>query len=230
MQRPPLLQVLSLQAKVRIPISTRKKLVARGPDFLLQGLIGLLTAALIRHAYPMSRVTTLDLCKRRREESTTFAQVSASFDPQDEDCLQKLKSFVSVASDKPGADIAIDVSSSSRGLDTCIECVGTGGKVVVGSWFGAKTVNLRSLGGSFHRSHMTVVASQVSSIPPHLLGRWSKKRRFDVTWDVLRRLNPQRLGGVRVLQVEEAAEGYALLSSQPEKVIQMIFTYQREAL
>lgn len=52
-------------------------------------------------------------------------------------------------------------------------------QVVLCSWFGKKDIGLR-LGTRFHRSHLTLVASQVSSIVGPHSARWSKARRFQV--------------------------------------------------
>lgn len=45
----------------------------------------------------------------------------------------------------------------------------------------------------FHRSHIQLISSQVSCIPEELSVRWSKKRRFDLVWDIVKRLSPSRL-------------------------------------
>jgi len=67
-------------------------------------------------------------------------------------------------------------------------------KVVVASWYSSKTpVNL-NLGTAFHRSHVTLVASQVSELPHALgMGTWSKHRRFQHAWQLVRQLQPSRL-------------------------------------
>ena len=45
----------------------------------------------------------------------------------------------------------------------------------------------------FHRSGKTLQTSQVSDIPSELKARWSKERRFDVSWNFIRRIQPVRL-------------------------------------
>jgi len=52
------------------------------------------------------------------------------------------------------------------------------GRVVIGSWYGSKPVQL-DLGGAFHRSRIRLISSQVSSLAPELSGRWDKSRRFE---------------------------------------------------
>jgi len=57
-------------------------------------------------------------------------------------------------------DTSIEVSGHPKGLQAAIDHTGYGGKVVVGSWYGNAPASLK-LGMKFHRSHLTLVASQV---------------------------------------------------------------------
>jgi threonine dehydrogenase-like Zn-dependent dehydrogenase len=100
---------------------------------------------------------------------------------------------------------------------------GFSGRVVIGSWYGNKNVNL-DLGRHFHRSRIRMICSQVSSIAPEFSGRWIKKRRFDVAWEMIRRLKPAHFITHRY-PIQEAAEAYKLLDQNPEKTIQILFTY-----
>jgi threonine dehydrogenase-like Zn-dependent dehydrogenase len=94
---------------------------------------------------------------------------------------------------------------------------------VVGSWYGKKLAAL-DLGGRFHRSRIRLVSSQVSSIAPELSGRWTKGRRFDVAWEMLRNIKPKRWI-THCLPVSEAAEAYRILDETPGEAIQVIFEY-----
>jgi len=98
------------------------------------------------------------------------------------------------------------------------------GKIVLGSWFGSKSVLLKNLGGRFHRSHMTIVASQVSSIPAQLSGRWSKGRRFQVVWNAVRQLKPSLLI-TSIARPLEASSVYAGLDTNPSQELQVVFYY-----
>jgi len=124
--------------------------------------------------------------------------------------------------------MSIEVSSSDGGLNSAIEATRDGGRVVVGSWFGSKTVELSCLGGRFHRSHMTLVASQVSHIPAPLTARWTKQRRFDLVWRLLKEIKPSKLVDV-VAHVSKAPEIYARLDANPSEILQPLFTYDDEA-
>ncbi len=69
-----------------------------------------------------------------------------------------------------------------------------------------------------------MIASQVSTIAPHLQGRWDRDRRFRVAWDQLRQIRPSRWITHR-FALEQAPEAYRLLDEEPESTIQLIFRY-----
>ena len=77
-------------------------------------------------------------------------------------------------------------------LDEAIAVTGFDGRVVIGSWYGDRPAHLR-LGGSFHRSRMRLISSQVSTIAPRFAGRWSQARRREVAWRMLAEIEPARL-------------------------------------
>jgi hypothetical protein len=64
----------------------------------------------------------------------------------------------------------------------CIErcnCADTfSGRVVIGSWYGEKTAQI--VGGTFHRSRVRLISSQVSTIFAQVTGCWDKSRRFEL--------------------------------------------------
>ena len=80
----------------------------------------------------------------------------------------------------------------------------------VASWYGQKDVGLR-LGTAFHRSHLELVASQVSEITGAHARRWSKARRFAAAWDLLRRVRPSTRLPVLKYTLDQAADAYRLL-------------------
>jgi len=92
-------------------------------------------------------------------------------------------------------DVCVEITGSMSGLQTAIDSTVAGGRVIIGSWFGGSNHTLH-LGTAFHRSHITLKASQVSTVPAHLSMRWPKSRRFKVAWNLLRQLRPSRLLGM----------------------------------
>jgi threonine dehydrogenase-like Zn-dependent dehydrogenase len=121
------------------------------------------------------------------------------------------------------ADLVFELSGHPPVLDAAIEAAGFGARIVIGSWYGSKPVAV-NLGGAFHRNRIRLIGSQVSTLPPHFLPRWTKPRRFAVAWDMIRRTRPARLI-THDLAVERAAEAYEMLDRRPEEVLQVVFTY-----
>ena len=95
---------------------------------------------------------------------------------------------------------------------------------MIGSWYGEKKASL-DLGGSFHRSRIKLISSQVSSIAPELQGRWDKARRFEVAWEALGRIRPEKWITHR-FPLDQAMEAYNMLDKNPDQTIQVVFEYK----
>jgi threonine dehydrogenase-like Zn-dependent dehydrogenase len=183
-----------------------------------QGVVGLLTTALLAEL-PLAGLVTLDAYPLRREWSARLGATASHAPDAAEAALRTLQGERAYA----GADLTYELSGAPRGLDLAIALTGYNGRVVIGSWYGRKRVEL-DLGGRFHRAHMRLIGSQVSALSPEWLGRWTKARRLDVAWAMVRRHAPDRLITHR-LPVERAAEAYRLLDEDPAEAIQIVFTY-----
>jgi threonine dehydrogenase-like Zn-dependent dehydrogenase len=125
---------------------------------------------------------------------------------------------------KPDVDLSIELSGSPDALNDAIALTGFSGRIVVGSWYGRKPAQI-DLGGSFHRSRIKLLSSQVSSISPELSGRWDKARRFESAWGAIRRIQPEKWITHR-FPLEKAGEAYLLLEEAPGSAIQVLFTYK----
>jgi threonine dehydrogenase-like Zn-dependent dehydrogenase len=121
------------------------------------------------------------------------------------------------------ADLTYEVSGAPSALDLAIEVTGFSGRVVVGSWYGTQPAVL-DLGSHFHRSRLSLVSSQVSSLAPALTGRWDRTRRYALVWELLETIRPARFITHRV-PFEAAGDAYRLLTSGQEEVLQIILTY-----
>jgi len=179
-----------------------------------QGVVGLLTTALLAR-FPLADLVTLDRFPLRRETSLALG-ASASLDPE------TLKE-VAERRMPQGADLSIEVSGVPQALDQAIAATGFAGRVVIGSWYGTKPACL-ALGGSFHRSRLRLISSQVSSLDPELSGRWTKARRLETAWEMLERVDLSRLITHR-FPLERAAEAYRLLDENPGQALQVVLTY-----
>lgn len=184
-----------------------------------QGIVGLLTAALLRE-FPLDCLVAADRYDMRRRTSAALG-VSEVFDPGESGGRQKALRLT--GGDSPGFDLVIEISGNPAAIDDAIALTSFSGRIVVGSWYGRKSAAI-DFGGRFHRSRIRLVSSQVSTISPELAGRWTKSRRFDVAWEALERIQPARWI-THSFPIERAAAAYALLDDSPEETLQVVITY-----
>ena len=188
-----------------------------------QGVVGLLTTALLSR-FPLSGLLTVEKYPLRRQMSRKLGAAQV-FDSADTGLIKKIFEEISRGnqSDKTGADLIFEVSGNPAALDTAIQIAGFGSRIIVGSWYGIKK-NRLNLGGNFHRNRIRLISSQVSTVEPALQGRWSKSRRFSLTWEILAELHPEELISHR-FSFEQAAEAFRQLEHSPEKTLQVVLTY-----
>src|SRR3990172_269948 len=181
-----------------------------------QGVIGLLTAALL-HEFPLETIVTADCYPYRRQASLDLG-VTASLDPNTADFLNQLRRALGDA-----ADLAFELSGRPEALNQALALTTYSGRIVIGSWYGEKRAPI-DLGGAFHRSRIKLISSQVSTISPELSGRWDKARRFEVSWELLKRIKPEKWITHR-FPLDKAEEAYRFLDENPQETIQVIFEY-----
>lgn len=182
-----------------------------------QGMVGLLVTGLLAH-FPLDKLVTMDRFDTRRQAGLLLG-ASASLDPDAPQDIARMQNLM-----PEGADLVYELSGAPETLNTAIKMTGFAGRIVVGSWYGQKQAGL-DLGGRFHRSRIQIKSSQVSTLAPELTGRWTKQRRFDLAWDMIRRLEPQRFITHR-FPLRQAGEAYNLLDQHPEKALQILFQYE----
>lgn len=179
-----------------------------------QGVVGLLTASLL-YEFPIDALVTIDRFALRRKASSEIG-VNGSFDPE-------AKELPAYAKDK--FDLVFELSGNPSALNDAIALTRFNGRIVVGSWYGEKKAPI-DLGGSFHRSRIKLISSQVSTVSPDLSGRWDKARRFEVVWKALGMVKPEKWITHR-FPIEKAAKAYELLDQNPAETIQVIFEYSK---
>lgn len=181
-----------------------------------QGIVGLLTVALLRE-FPLASLVTADSFPLRREASLA-QNVTDSLDPHAPDFHSRLSGNA-----REGFDLVYELSGNPLALNDAIAAARFSGRVVIGSWYGKKRSPL-DLGGAFHRSRLKLISSQVSTIAPELSARWDKARRFEVAWDALRRVQPERWITHR-FPLSQVANAYRLLDQNSKETIQVLLTY-----
>jgi 2-desacetyl-2-hydroxyethyl bacteriochlorophyllide A dehydrogenase len=188
-----------------------------------QGIVGLLLTALLA-AFPLGRLVTLDRYPNRRLASENLG-AHASFDPLQPNVLEGLSTALACGGEDPKADLAFEISGNPAALDQALAVTGFHGRIVIGSWYGAKTSELH-LGGNFHRQRQVILSSQVSTIAPELSGRWTRDRVLGVAWQMVQKVKPARFITQR-FPLAQAAQAYQLLDQHPGEAIQAVLTYER---
>jgi len=181
-----------------------------------QGIIGLLTASLLRE-FPLETLVTADPYEMRREASLNL-KVSEALDPTSANFQSDLTAYT-----QKKFDLTLELSGDPSALEHALSLTCFSGRIVIGSWYGEKKVEV-DLGGAFHRSRIKLISSQVSTIAPELSARWDKARRFDTAWKALDRVQPEKWITHR-FPIERAAEAYRLLDENPQEAIQILVTY-----
>jgi 2-desacetyl-2-hydroxyethyl bacteriochlorophyllide A dehydrogenase len=186
-----------------------------------QGIVGLLLTSILA-GFPLAKLVTLDRWPKRRLASETLG-AHASLDPLDPQTPVDLRAVLQNQGQVSMADLAFEVSGNPAALDQALAIVGFHGRIVIGSWYGAKKSELH-LGGLFHRQRQILMSSQVSTIAPELTGRWTKPRLLEVAWQMVHQVKPARFITHR-FPLAEAAQAYQLLDQNPGEAIQVVLTY-----
>jgi NADPH:quinone reductase-like Zn-dependent oxidoreductase len=92
--------------------------------------------------------------------------------------------FAEPAAAARDADVVIHASGSPAGLELALQVAGLESTIVEMSWFGDQTVAL-SLGREFHAKRLTIVSSQVGSVPASQRSRWDTRRRMQLALTLL---------------------------------------------
>jgi 2-desacetyl-2-hydroxyethyl bacteriochlorophyllide A dehydrogenase len=93
--------------------------------------------------------------------------------------------FASPGRARDGADVVIHASGNPDGLRTALGLAGPEATIVELSWFGDRDVSV-PLGEAFHHRRLTIRSSQVGSIPPARLPRWTYRRRLSLALSLLK--------------------------------------------
>lgn len=172
------------------------------------GLIGVLTASVLKYGLN-SDVTAVDISDIRLQNVHRFFGL--------DDCIQTCNPAQGPPESK--YDKIIECSGSFHGLQTAVDAVKKGGSVVIGSWYGEQKGALQLGMQNFHRNEVTLITSQVSGIRSSLSSRWTKERRFQLCWDMIRKIQPGKrlLTPASLLSFHDAAGIQAAYESLSEQ-------------
>lgn len=177
-----------------------------------QGVVGLLTTALAARS-DLEAIIACDPISARLEQAREWGATHTVRPEQAEKLL---------AGDP--VDVAIELSGTSAGLQAALNLTQFSGRVVIGSWYGTKPVQL-DLGTRFHRSRQEVVASQVSTVRPAISGRWTKSRRLTLATRLAQALSPSGLVTHR-FKLDQAERAYRLLSESRGNALAVMFDFR----
>jgi len=186
-----------------------------------QGVVGLLATAQLA-TLPVSCLVTLDKWPLRRKKSLAVG-AHFTWDPAAPDLQDELAAVCESRSGIKNADLIYELSGNPAALNQAVDIAGFGTRVVIGSWYGTRKATL-DLGAGFHRNRIRFISSQVSTLAPEFSGRWSKDRRLNVAWEMIRRIKPADFITHR-FDIHRAGEAYELLNERPGEAIQVVFAY-----
>lgn len=141
-------------------------------------------------------------------------------------CAARLVPSASIVTERvpnASADVVIEATGDPRALDTAIAWAAPSARIVVASFYGRRRAPV-DLGDAFHRRRLSLVASQVSSIPSRLAPRWDQARRFGVVEDLLGEPNLDELIAPAI-RFEHAAALYARLDVDDDPLPCHVFDY-----
>ena len=187
-----------------------------------QGVVGLLTTAQLA-TLPLSCLITLDKWPLRRKKSLDVG-AHVTLDPAALDLQDKLAAVCDSCSGIENADLIYELSGNPEALNQAVGIAGFDTRIVIGSWYGTKRATL-DLGADFHRNRIRLISSQVSTMAPEFSGRWSKGRRLNVAWEMIRRIKSDDFITHRY-DIHQAGEAYELLDKRPGEAIQVVLTYE----
>ncbi|HEX7386765.1 MAG TPA: zinc-binding alcohol dehydrogenase [Castellaniella sp.] len=76
-----------------------------------------------------------------------------------------------------GRDLVFHASASAAGLNTAVALAGREAEIIELSWYGTRSVTV-DLGGRFHSQRLSLRASQVGTVSPARVARWSHHDRL----------------------------------------------------
>jgi len=214
---------ISAQSAVFLPnMETAVNLVQDGQPMLGervvvlgQGVVGLLLSGVLAQ-YPLASLSAVEGQPQRQRLALKMG--AGTVCGPDEAALPEQRQSTQV-----DADLIFEVSGHPEALNLAVALAGYTSRIVIGSWYGNKSVSV-DLGGPAHRNRLQLITSQVSTLAPSLGGRWNKQRRFDVAWEMIRRLDPAQLI-THTVPLADAGDLYRRLHEQQSDIVQPLFHY-----
>lgn len=184
-----------------------------------QGVIGLLTTQLLRNSG--IDVVAIDPVPGRLTLAQSWG--ATGLNPRDGDLAVAVREVVPA-----GVDRVIELSGDYAALHSAVRIAGSGGTVIAAGFYQGGATAL-ALGEEFHHNQVTIQASQIGAVPPHLQRRWTGRRLHETVMDLCarRRLDPRPLVS-HILDARDAPAAYQLIDDPPEDLLQVVLDFTRE--
>jgi 2-desacetyl-2-hydroxyethyl bacteriochlorophyllide A dehydrogenase len=186
-----------------------------------QGVIGLLATQLL--VAQGVEVFAVDMVPNRLELAEEFGATPLSAAEGD------LAVVIRDLTQGRCADRVIELTGAYPALHQAIRVAGVDGTVVAAGFYQGPATAL-ALGEEFHHNRVTLVSSQIGSLPPALRDRWSRERLHQTVIKLCAagRLDPMPLV-THVIPASRAAEAYELLDKSPPDLLQVILDFREPA-
>jgi threonine dehydrogenase-like Zn-dependent dehydrogenase len=171
------------------------------------GVLGLLTGLLLRGAGWRPLIAEPLAWRRALADSLGAAAVA----PQD------------LTGEK--VPLVIDASGNPHAPAAALDLLAHEGTLLIASWFGSTPVAL-PLGGAFHRRRLTIRSTQVSTLPAHLSGTWTRSRRVRESVALLSEL-PLAPLCTHAFAFEHAAEAFQAVDEGLPGLMHAVLHYDR---
>lgn len=123
-----------------------------------------------------------------------------------------------------GFNLIFELSGNPEALNLAIELCAFSGRIIVGSWYGDKSVPI-NLGGAFHRNRLKIISSQVSTISPEHAAKWTKDKRLQKALNSIAELKVEEFI-THHFPLSDADKAYSLIDKETGKSLQVILTYE----
>ena len=186
-----------------------------------QGVIGLLATQLL--VSQGCQVLAIDTTPARLELAREFGATPVS--ALDGDVALRLRDQTAGR----GVDRVIELTGAYPALHQAIRVAGAGGTVIAAGFYQGPATAV-ALGEEFHHNRVTLVCSQIGSLPAALRERWSRERLHETVMSLCtsRRLDPRPLIS-HVIPASDAAAAYRLIDEPPPDLLQVILDFREEA-
>jgi len=192
------------------------------------GVVGLLVTSLMRE-HPVDTLLAIDPLPERRRFAQNAGATHVAV-PADEEEIRRILGIGDASMHDPtvqppaGADLVFELSGQPAALNQALDACGYGGRIILGSWYGNRTADV-DLGGRFHRSHVSIRSSQVSTIGPEHRARFTKDRRMQVALAMCEQIKPYQVWGT-TYDVHRANDAYRRIAENRTTHPQLLLSYR----